>query len=188
MIPVQRLTIHASQDNLTDEDYLDIYNEVRKQDPTDKDSYAVSLAQFITASGSQYSKAAWSKYHRGELDLNRTMRSELRRAVGLDPLPPTLHEIMDDVHPDAEVVRMGNEPVNRVILTGVTGRLSLSLNGSVTLADASAQETPITSVISTQGARRDKRHRLTVTSENYEWLQGAGVTVNEAIERLRQTS
>ena len=175
------VTANATQDALTDADYAEIYAELRD---------GISLAKFCTLPGveSSFSPATWNKWELGRLPLSRTMRNELRRGVGMDALPLTIAECVAAVDQDAEVVQIGDAPANRVILTGLVGRLSLSLNGSVTLADASAQETPITSVISTQGARRDKRHRLTVTSENYEWLQGAGVTVNEAIERLRQTS
>jgi hypothetical protein len=53
----------------------------------------MSLDAFVTAVRSTFSKAQWSKYHNGQAPLNRTMRNELRTAVGLPLLPPTLAEV-----------------------------------------------------------------------------------------------
>ena len=129
-LPVTVLTRDASVDALSETDYREIYDEVRGFDAV-SGRYGVSLDEFVGLVGSQFSKAAWSKYHRGELELNRTMRSELRRAVGLDALPPTVVEAMDGVDPDAVVVRVGADLVRRVVLVGTEGTVSLLCNGTV---------------------------------------------------------
>lgn len=80
-IPVTTVTRNADVDDLTDADYRDIYDEVRQLD-SDTGNYAISLDKFVALAQSIYSKALWSKYHNGMVELNRTMRSELRSAWG----------------------------------------------------------------------------------------------------------
>ncbi len=132
-LSVRVLTRDASVDALSDTDYREIYDEVRGFDAV-TGRYAVSLDEFVGLVGSQFSKAAWSKYHRGELELNRTMRSELRAAVGMPVLPPTVVEAVQGVDPDAEVVQVGDDLVRRVVLVGTGERVTLVCNGTVEVA------------------------------------------------------
>lgn len=138
-LSVRVLTRDASVDALGDTDYREIYDEVRGFD-AQTGRYAVSLDEFVGLVGSQFSKAAWSKYHRGELELNRTMRSELRRAVGLDALPLTVADAVAGVDPDAEVVQVGEDVVRRVVLVGTGEVVTLVCNGSVAVERGSRGE------------------------------------------------
>ncbi len=139
------LTVGANQDLLSEEDYREIYDEVRGFNE-ETGAYRVSLDAFVAAIGSQFSKALWSKYHNGAAALNRTMRSELRRAVGLEALPPTVGEAVAGVDPDAEVVQIGEEQARRVLLVGHAGPLVIRVNGSVTAEEMERTErvTPVT--------------------------------------------
>ena len=100
--PVTLITRDATLDDLSAADYKDVYDELRGRDPV-TGAYAVSLDKFVTMVTSAYSKAQWSKYHNGEATLTRTMRNELRRAVGLAPLPPTVADATAAASPDAAV-------------------------------------------------------------------------------------
>lgn len=120
----------AGQDSLSDADYREIYAEVRGFDEA-SGKYAVSLDEFVGLIGSVYSKAAWSKYHRGEMELNRTMRSELRRAVGLPVLPPTVGEAVAGVDEDALVVRVGEGTPDRVVMVAGHEPVLVAVNGTV---------------------------------------------------------
>ena len=71
-------------------------------------TYRMSLDAFVAAVQSAFSKALWSKYHNGQAPLNRTMRNELRTAVGLPLLPPTVAAVMQGVDSNALVVQGGN--------------------------------------------------------------------------------
>jgi len=175
--PVTLITANATQDEQTDADYIEMYQELRENR---------SLDQFVGAIASTYSKAQWSKYGRGDIPATRTMRQELRAAVGIAPLPPTLHEVADGLDPDTEVVQVGDASPNRMILTGLTGQLVLSLDGSVAVVVAEAPKSLVTSVTRHQGAKRDKRHRLTVSADNVEWLREQGWSADEAIDKMRE--
>jgi hypothetical protein len=131
------LTQNASRDSLSDQDYRDIYQEVRGYDDT-TGAYRVSLDNFVTQIGSQFSKALWSKYHNGHAELNRTMRNELRAAVGLDRLPLTLGEAVAGVDPDARVVQIGDRQPDQVLLIGAPGPLRITVNGEVRAEQAAA--------------------------------------------------
>jgi hypothetical protein len=173
---VHPITINASKDDLTEEDYRAIYDELRE---------GISLDKFCGLIGTVYTKATWNNWENGKTRLTRPMKSELRRAVALPPLPATLHEVMDTVDPDTEVVRIGDQAVNRVILTGHVGTLNLALNGSVEVMDTYSQESPVISVTRGVGARRDRRFRPTVSLENRAWLEQENISADEAIDRLR---
>lgn len=132
--PVTRVTTHAvTADTLTGADYRDIYTELRAR---------MSLRAFVDQVDSQYSIAWWSKYERSELELTRPARQELRRAVGLAPLPPTVAEATAGVDPDAAVYQVGDLPADRLILIGAAvsaadgAPLTLRINGDVHALDA----------------------------------------------------
>ena len=109
----------ASADELTAADYRDIYDELR---------HKMSLPQFVELLGSSYSIAWWSKYERGETaQLTRTARQELRRAVGLAPLPPTVAEAVASADPDATVYLVGATPADRLIMIAAAHHAPLTL-------------------------------------------------------------
>jgi len=126
MTPVTLVTKDATLDNLSTADYRDIFTELRQN---------LSLDKLIGVMGSSYSKATWSKYERQELELNRTMRSELRRAVNLPALPETVTEAVNNrTSPDAEVWTVGDGAFSAgkvLLISGEHQDLVLHVNGAV---------------------------------------------------------
>ena len=148
-IPVTVVTQNASQDDLTDTDYREIYQELREQH---------SLRDFVALAKSAKSIAYWSKYERGESGIGRAERNELRRAVGRPALAPTVADALADVDEDAEVLAIGDKPKNRVFLASKGESLTIYANGSVT-----ASLDRVTSV-----TRKRKRYRPDMTEAQYE--------------------
>lgn len=144
MIPVTTVTSNASQDDLSDTDYLELYQELREK---------YSLRDFVSLVTSGRSIAYWSKYERGESGIGRPERNELRRAVSLPALVPTVADAMADVDPDAEILAIGDKPKNRVFLATKGDTLTIYANGTV-----SARKTAVTGV-----TRRKKRVRREMT-------------------------
>ena len=124
--PVTLVTKDATLDNLSVNDYRDIFTELRQN---------LSLDKLIGVMGSSYSKATWSKYERGELELNRTMRSELRKAVNLPALPETVADAVSHrTSPDAEVWTVGDGAFSAgkvLLINGEHQDLVLHVNGTV---------------------------------------------------------
>lgn len=143
MTAVTTLRQAGTPADLSDETYREIYDELRN---------AYSLRLFCAFVRSQYSAALWSKYERGEAPLNRTMRAELRAAVGLPPLPPTVAEALAVLAPDAEVVQVGADAVaHRCIVLATSQPVTLHVNGAVSAeaqngapADGKAGATTVT--------------------------------------------
>ena len=148
--PVTLITRDATLDDLSAADYKDVYDELRGRDPV-TGAYAVSLDKFVTMVTSAYSKAQWSKYHNGETTLTRTMRNELRAAVGLPALPPTVAEATAAASPDAAVWQVGDGPAEHVIMVTAVEPLTLRVNGAVSVVSEPATMptlplvTPVTS-------------------------------------------
>lgn len=94
-------------DDLSDEDYRTIFEELRQ---------GFSLRGFVKRIESSLSHAQWDKYEKGEALLSRTMKSELRRAVKLPPLPLTVLEAVADVDPDATVAVLEGSELNFVLI------------------------------------------------------------------------
>ncbi len=154
--PVSIITQNATRDDMTDADYGEIFAELREQH---------SLAQLCELLRSKYSRALWNKYERGDMQLTRTMRNELRAAVGLPTLPPTLEEVAATVNPDALVVRVGSDTPHSVILVGTAESLAIGVNGCISARYTTEPlEAPVTSV--TRALR--KRYHRPVASEAQE--------------------
>jgi hypothetical protein len=125
MTPVTLVTSNATQDNFTDQDYKDIFAELRQN---------LSLDKLIGVMQSQYSKAAWSRYERGDYELTRQMRCELRRAVSLPELPPTITDaVANHAHADASVWLAGDGRAKHVILVATSHDSTLHVNSGVTV-------------------------------------------------------
>ena len=123
----------ARPDDLTDQDYADIYREIRDK---------MSLRQFVELVHSAYSIAFWSKYEANKGTLNRQARQELRRAVGLAPLDPSVGEALETVKGDATVYRVGAGQPDRVVLVGEDEHgVLMRLNGRL---DVLEQPEPVT--------------------------------------------
>ncbi len=185
MTTVTRITCDATLDDLSLSDYRDIYDEVRLRDPV-TGAYTVSLDKFVTLVTSAYSKAQWSKYHNGEATLTRTMRSELRRAVGLVPLPPTVAEATATASPDAAVWQVGDGAADHVIMVAGCDPITLHVNGAVSIATTPTLPlvTPVTS-----GRKRARNAPRPFVSNEQEarqralYLLGSGATWREIINR-----
>lgn len=150
------LTERADVDGLSDQDYWEVYHfELRGWDEGAQ-KYRVSLDAFVDLVHSTYSKALWSKYHNGAAPLNRTMRNELRRAVGMEPLPPTVAEAVAMADANARVVRVGTAMPDQVLLIGDPGPLTITVNGEVTAKRALLQP----SSASGGGRERVRRHYI----------------------------
>jgi len=102
------LTTNATHDDLTDEDYRDLYHELRGYDPDSK-NFVLSLRGFADFLGSAMSHAVWAKYDKSEAQLTRRMKNELRSKAGVPLLPPTVDEAMSVVSEDASVYRLESE-------------------------------------------------------------------------------
>ena len=123
---VKTLTDKAAADDLTLEDYWDIYHfELRQwDDQTPRRAgkglgeYNLSLTDFCAVYSPDMSKAMWSKFHTawnaGDTEdaakvLTRRARNILRRGVGRPELPPTVSDVLTDVDPNARVVQIGED-------------------------------------------------------------------------------
>ena len=153
---VTLVTRDASLDDLSVADYRDIYDELRARDAA-AGTYGVSLDKFVTLVTSAYSKAQWSKYHNGETALTRTMRNELRRAVGLPLLPPTVADATAAASPDAAVWQVGIGPAEHVIMVASPEPLTLHVNGAVSAASDAAAMPCLPAVTPVTQARRRAR-------------------------------
>ena len=120
---VTEVTRDAQADSLSQDDYREIFEELRR---------GHSLRQFVEIIQSAYSIAYWSKFDRGDAALTRPACNELRRAVGLPDLPVTVEEALAGVDPNAVVYQVGDDRPGRVILVGCAGPLHMSLNGTLT--------------------------------------------------------
>lgn len=128
------LSRNASHDDLGDADYADIFAELRE---------SLSLDKLCALLNSAYSKATWNKYERGETPLTRTMRNELRMAVGLSPLPPTVADATAQASPDAAVWRIGGGVPEHVILVA-SSPVTVHVNGGVQVIDSVSRVTEVT--------------------------------------------
>lgn len=123
-------------DDLTEQDYRDIYTELREK---------LSLRQFIGRLDSTASPSWWSQYESGIKELNWERRNELRKAVGLRQLAPSVQLACAD-SPDATVYQVGEGVSDRVIKIAQDApeRLNLHINGSVSISSSNASVTPVT--------------------------------------------
>ena len=152
---VTRLTKDATTDEYTTDDYRDMYDEIRGKIPDTADKYAISIDDFIDLVGSRYSKGQWSKYHKGKIELNRQMRTELRRGVNQPELPPTVAEAVSAASLDAEVVQVGTGQPDRIIMAcSASEPMTIHLNGGIvaTAQQVVASECHVTTV--TRSPRR----------------------------------
>lgn len=170
---VTEVTRNAESDTLTPTDYREIYDELRSNH---------TLRQFVAMTQTRYSIAWWSKYERGELELTREARSELRQAVGMPQLVPTIAEAIADVDPNAVVYRVGERQPDRIVLVGYDEPLTLHLNGSLTVVDL-ASDQRVTAV-----TRRVRRVSVKVDTALHERLnqarQAAGLSWAEFLGKL----
>lgn len=131
---VTLVTRDATLDDLSVGDYRDIYDELRQ----DK-----SLGAVVALLNSEFSRAMWHQYEHGERALNRTMRNELRAAMNLPLLPPTVAEATAQASPDAAVWMVGDGVPEHVIMVSTTP-VTLHVNGAVQTVEKTANVTGVT--------------------------------------------
>ena len=129
-------TPETRHDDLTEQDYRDIYDELRDH---------LSLAEFIARAGSTVSRSWWSQYEAGGKRLSWERRNELRRAVMPDEIAPPAAVAAAAVTENASVWRIGEGLADRVILVTpeVQSPLFLSVNGGVHIGNPSQQQNPV---------------------------------------------
>jgi transcriptional regulator with XRE-family HTH domain len=169
MTSVTVVTRNASTDDITDDDYRDIFCELREQHP---------LRQFARLAQTGYSIAWWSKFERGEVELTRAARNELRRAVGLPALPLTIGEAAAIADPDATVYRVGDGVPDVVILAAHRAPLVMSLNGALNVVEDVPSNPRVTTV--TRATRRKSVHvGVAIWERLNSARQAAGLTWDE---------
>jgi len=126
---IEQVTINASQaaDDYTDEDYWNIYCELRNYDPQSR-KYGLTATQLIDRLRSKFDRAMWSNYQYSyerslsdpseRIRLTRPMKSELRAAINVAPLVPTVAEAVGAADPDSEVLKIGPGTAQHVIMIG----------------------------------------------------------------------
>jgi len=157
------LTRNAAADNLTDQDYREIYDELRSRCP---------LRQFAETIHSGVSFAWWSKYERSEPRLNHDRRNELRAAVGLPTLPPEVSAALASVSPNAAVWRYGHGTADQVLLVAEASHdqpVTVRLSGDLQIvSDDPPRHSPVTAV--TPSRRRATTKAIRLYPETWERL------------------
>ena len=181
---VTLVTRDATLDDLSASDYRDIYDELRGRGVVSGREYALSLDQFLALVRSDYSKAQWSKYHNGETKLTRAMRNELRNAMHLSQLPPTVAEATAAASPDAAVWQVGDGPAEHVIMVTTHRPITLHVNGAVTAVDNTTQRPVSDDVTGVTRAVAPRRYyaRPTASAAQNERRVRLGVKWAEIIE------
>jgi len=152
--------------------YREIYDELREN---------TSLAKFVVVVQSSRSRAWWSKYERGLLDLDRTAKNELRAAVGLEPLVPSVTNALAHVHPDAQVWRIGDNDVAHRVVTLCTDReIALRANGVVEVL--SGVKTPENACNRRYAQKRAPVYRPVLPVAMKQRIADSGHSVEELIE------
>lgn len=148
-----RLTANAARaEDLTEQDYREIYQELRSK---------MSLRAFKAQIGSQYSIGYWSKYETHPETLTRAARQELRAAVGLPALPPAPTEALAAMDPDATIYRVGALPATRVALIGADiESVTLHVNGQITALPDPALDWHVTAATRPRPRKPTKAIRL----------------------------
>ena len=95
-------TANATLDEISDEDYRAMFEEI-SQGRGMREVQRYILARAGDKLTDPVSHAAWDKYRKEPKSLTRRMKNELRLANGLDELPLTIEEAMEDVSADATV-------------------------------------------------------------------------------------
>lgn len=172
---VQRTARAVAAEELTAQDYRDIYTEVRSK---------MSLRAFVALVESAYTIGYWSKYENTpDMALSRTALNELRRAVSLPALPPTIADATADADPDAAVYQIGAQAASRVLLVGADVReITLHVNGSpseVAAPPANAMYRPIHAP-----SRAAARASIVVGRDTWNRLNSARVAAGQTWEQF----
>ena len=98
---MQKLTENATHDNLTNEEYIEICDEIRGYNEQTGEK-GMSWDKFIFLVGSNRFRSQWSEWRKGERIIQWDMMNDLRKAVSLPLLPEPTQMILERmVCPDA---------------------------------------------------------------------------------------
>ncbi len=174
------MTIHtlrrAGSDDLTPNDYRDIFEELRS---------GRSLRELVSEAGAAQGRIAyWSRYSRNPdavPDLDG--RNELRRLVGLPELAPPAGDVVTAAaDPAAAVWQVGDGPADRVILLATPGPVTLRVNGNGPELVDSNSDALYTDVHGPRSARTPKRAwRPMLPAEWRTELESRGLTVRQIV-------
>lgn len=100
----------------------------------------MSLRAFVDLIRSGYTIGYWSKWENSpDHPLTRQARTELRLAVGLPALPPTVSDATAAADPDATVYLVGDESATRIVMVGRdVDAVTLRINGHATVIEEAA--------------------------------------------------
>lgn len=172
-------------DNLAEQDYRDIYQELREKR---------SLADFVALTQSTVSRSWWSQYEAGGKALDWQRKNELRRAVGLEELAPSVAATVAHVAANAAVWQVGTGVADTVILVTPDhpAGLLLSVNGEVHIAEPVSLDNRsagnVTGVTAASRARRNSAAigglRLETRAAHDARRRAAGQTWDAYLSRL----
>lgn len=137
MTTVTLLTRDATLDDLSAQDYADMFAEVRGRMAPGKLVKLYGDPEWDAKTTENY-RQYFFRYDKGEMTTPmREMRNVLRRAMGMPVLPPTVADaVAAGTSPDAAVWSIGDGPAEHVILVTGAHDMMLHINGAVTVQDA----------------------------------------------------
>lgn len=104
------LTENAGIDDLGNEDYKDICDDIRNYDESQAGKRKVlcrdvlSWDKFVLHIGSFRYKAQWANWRADKANLQWDMKNDLRRAAGLPELPKPVQQVLEEhVHENAKI-------------------------------------------------------------------------------------
>lgn len=171
---VTLITRDATRDNLTEDDYRDIFAELRQ---------GYTLRQFAELSRTGYSIAWWSQFEAGAKPLTHRAKQDLRHAVGLPPLPMLVSDAVETgVDPDAVVYRVGDDDqARRVLLVATQDAVSVHWNGTAPVVNV-AQDATTPNVTGITSFRQRKAYwRPCLSPELGTALAEAGIDAETAL-------
>ena len=164
---VTQVTKNAAIDTYTDTDYREMLDE---NWPLDEGGKRISLDKLIFHIDSSVSKAMWWKWQKGEGNLTRSMKNDLRRLVGLPELPPTVEAIAQALDPNIEVSQVGIP----------THMLLIPDDVVISTAGGKVKARSVTSV--TDASRRTNYRRPWIKKEYRKVLDELGVSWEQVFE------
>lgn len=164
---VTTLTKNAAVDEYTDTDYREMLDE---NWPLDDSGKRISLDKLMARIDSSVNKAMWWKWQKGEGNLTRSMKNDLRRLVGLAELPPTVEAIAQALDPNIEVSQVGIP----------THMLLIPDDVVISTAGGKVTARPVTSV--TDAGKRTTYRRPWIKKEYRKVMDELGVSWEQVFE------
>ncbi len=171
---VTTITKNAAADEYADTDYREMLEE---NWPTDDSGKRISLDKLMARIDSSVNKAMWWKWQKGEGNLTRSMKNDLRRLVGLPELPPTVEAIAQGLDPNIEVSQVGI-PTHMLLVPDDV--IVSVVGGKITAREVVEPVTTVTD--STKNKVRVNQHRPWIKKEYRKVMEDLGVSWEEVFE------